>query len=71
MKYFSILFIIYLFLKSFNYAIFELNEKRNIPGRDVSYLTFFNKFDFSFDIVIYNLLIYILSISCFCCFDII
>lgn len=32
MKYFSIVFIIYLFLKSFNYAIFELNEKRNIPA---------------------------------------
>lgn len=31
MKYFSIFFIIYLFLKGFNYAIFELNEKRNIP----------------------------------------
>ncbi len=32
MKYFSIIFIIYLFLKSFNYAIFELNNKKNIPG---------------------------------------
>ena len=30
MKYFSIIFIIYLFLKGFNYAIYELNEKRNI-----------------------------------------
>ncbi len=29
MKYLSILFIIYLFLKSFNYGIFELNEKKN------------------------------------------
>lgn len=32
MKYLSILFIIYLFLKSFNYGIFELNEKKNIPA---------------------------------------
>lgn len=32
MKYFSILFIIYLFLKSFNYGFFELNNKKNIPG---------------------------------------
>ena len=31
MKYFSIIFIIYLFLKSFNYGIFELNKKKNIP----------------------------------------
>lgn len=31
MRYFSIIFIIYLFLKSFNYAIYEINEKRNIP----------------------------------------
>ncbi len=58
MKYFSIFFIIYLFLKSFNYAIFELNEKRNIPGRNVSYLTFFNKFSFSFNIIVYNILIF-------------
>lgn len=32
MKYFSIFFIIYLFLKSFNYGIFEINEKKNISG---------------------------------------
>lgn len=31
MKYFSILFVIYLFLKSFNYGIFELTNKKNIP----------------------------------------
>lgn len=31
MKYLAILFIIYLFLKSFNYGIFELNNKKNIP----------------------------------------
>ena len=30
MKYFSIIFILYLFLKSFNYALFEIKEKRNI-----------------------------------------
>lgn len=32
MKYFSIIFIIFLFLKSFNYGIFELNEKKNVFG---------------------------------------
>lgn len=56
MKYFSIFFIIYLFLKSFNYAIYELNEKRNIPARNVSYHTFFNKFTLSFNIIIYYIL---------------
>lgn len=32
MKYFSIFFILYLFLKSFNYGIFELNYKKNFLG---------------------------------------
>lgn len=32
MKYISIFFLIYLFLKSFYYGIFEINEKKNKPG---------------------------------------
>lgn len=32
MKYLSIFFVLYLFLKSFNYGIFELNEKKNFPA---------------------------------------
>ena len=40
MKYFSILFIIYLFLKSFNYGIFELNKKNFPAGIFIIILSF-------------------------------
>ena len=32
MKYISILFLIYLFLKSFYYGIYEINDKKNKLG---------------------------------------
>lgn len=32
MKFISLFFVVYLFLKSFNYGLFELNEKKNFIG---------------------------------------